>query len=200
MPRGAELLFSYGDLSDAELLQMYGFVEREVHPCATASVTVQELVAGCLGSGAMSEREEDRAERALEAIERRLAPAGLFELALAGELPPRPLLLAAQALLAREPDLDRQIENLLLWDPSGAPRMPGSAGGDGCARVFWKKRGGGMHAQCAWYVDVGGGWEGLQADCSAGLPSFQPSLPSPPLAAQTPSRRRPSLRRPRRST
>lgn len=95
---GEEILFTYGDLSDTELLHTYGFVEGLDVPRSQGQACVQlaDVLTGC--GGARAQRGASGSDRcACEAIRAYLAPADAFQVSVAGSIPPTGLLFAVQA-------------------------------------------------------------------------------------------------------
>ncbi|KAL6778695.1 hypothetical protein ACKKBF_B05025 [Auxenochlorella protothecoides x Auxenochlorella symbiontica] len=118
---GEEILFTYGDLSDTELLHTYGFVEGLDVPRSQGQACVQlaDVLIGC--GGARAQRGASGSDRcACEAIRAYLAPADAFQVSVAGSIPPTGLLFAVQMLLGGKKDLQTICERFEAWDPQDA--------------------------------------------------------------------------------
>lgn len=76
---GQEIFISYGDLSDLELLQTYGFVEPEQHPSAGAIVRASDVRKGLRRVEGIDDATVDEQLARFQAA---LAPCGVFELPL----------------------------------------------------------------------------------------------------------------------
>jgi hypothetical protein len=83
IPKGEEVLHTYGDLSDAQLLQTYGFVERlpGANPHNYALVSYQALVQGAALTLGKSEAKAVVRGKLLEAKEALMTAAGLLQAA-----------------------------------------------------------------------------------------------------------------------